>query len=212
MNRVEEVINNIMTYLQLSTMLGTSALEGKSKKRVESRRLVQIFYLGFIDGMCQLAGLSEDEQLLIEATIIKESEILKDLKISDKEFPLSDWYLFAAKGITDKIEGRVLYYGGLTARVHAAMIEGYLDHSDHAQSNSLNALSVAIEHNEYTKAKFRKAIDKAIETTSSLDRKAMNQLMTNGPKARPGASNSGCIIPIMISLSSFGLLIWILIL
>ena len=211
MNRVEEVTNNIMTYLHLSTMLGTSGLEGKSKKRVESRRLVQIFYLGFIDGMCQLAGLSEDEQLLIEATIIKESEVLKDLKISDKEFPLSDWYLFAAKGITDKIEGRVLYHGGLTARVHAAMIEGYLD-SDHAQSNSLNALGVAIEHNHYTKAKFRKAIDKAIETTSSLDRKAMNQLMTNGPKARPGASNSGCIIPIMISLSSFGLLIWILIL
>ena len=172
MDAREQVVKQIMYYLQMSTIIGAGVLEGKSKEKVESRRLVQIFYLGFIDGMCQIAGLSEQEHSVIEQMIITESEIMKDLKISNREFPLEDWYKFTEEGILDKIEGRILYYGGLTARVHAAIVNGRLDHSEHGTSNALNAIGVAMHYKDLTKAKFRAQIDKEIEETLSLEKKA----------------------------------------
>jgi hypothetical protein len=175
MDAKEQVVKQIMYYLEMSTIIGAGVLEGKSKKKVESRRLVQIFYLGFIDGMCQIAGLSQQEHSVIEKIIITESEIIKDLKISNKEFPLDDWYEFnlsTREGIWDKIEGRVLYYGGLTARVHAAIINERLNRSEYGNSNALNAIGVAMHYKDLTKAKFRAEIDKEIEKTLLLDKKA----------------------------------------
>jgi len=205
---IEISMNYISSYLTLSTLLPYKISNKSKKKEKEAKRLLQIFYLGFIDGTCQLAQCSEAEQALIERNLIEKDHTFKDLGISDDDFPLDDWYNFANKGIIDKIEGRVLYYGGLTARVHGALVEGYLDES-HRMSNTANAMCVPKYFLELSKPQFRKKIDELIDVVQDLDKQAMSDLMTNGPKKSSGSS--GCMIPIIFALSALSLTIGVLV-
>ena len=205
---IEISMNYISSYLALSTLLPYKISNKSKKKEKEAKRLLQIFYLGFIDGTCQLAKCSEAEQALIERNLIEKDHTFKDLGISDDDFPLDDWYNFANKGIIDKIEGRILYYGGLTARVHGALVEGYLD-ENHRMSNTTNAMCVPKYFLELSKPQFRKKIDELIDVVQDLDKQAMSDLMTNGPKK--SSSSSGCMIPIIFALSALSLIIGVLV-
>ena len=208
---LEISINYITSYLALSTLLPVKISSKNKKKEKEAKRLLQIFYLGFIDGTCQLAECSEAEQNAIESSMLRENPTLKDLGISNDDFPLVDWYNFANKGIIDKIEGRILYYGGLTARVHGALVEGYLDESLR-MSNSTRAMSVPKYFLELSKPQFRAKIEELIDTVQELDKRAMNDLMTNGPKkSSSSSSSSGCMIPIIFALSALSLIIGVLV-
>ncbi len=242
----------ISAYIEMTSipaMFAQPVFQGNSKKTVEARRLLQIFYLGFMDGICQTCGLSEKELIKIQKLFLEENDILKDFKISDKEFPLEDWYTFAEKGIIDTIEGKVLYYGGLTARIHVATVNGSLDR-EYAESNAFNAINIPMDYNQATKKEFQvsldewidtalkidkqvlasedvkneneldnedeesrkiidEAIDEAIEFRYKLNEKRNNEIFHEiSRRQRKKRDNSpGCLVPIIISLSSFGLLI-----
>ena len=96
----------------------------------------------------------------------------------------------------------------MTARVHGALVEGYLD-ENHRMSNTTNAMCVPKYFLELSKPQFRKKIDELIDVVQDLDKQAMSDLMTNGPKK--SSSSSGCMIPIIFALSALSLIIGVLV-
>ena len=63
---------------------------------------------------------------------------------------------------------------------------------------------------ELSKPQFRKKIDELIDVVQDLDKQAMSDLMTNGPKK--SSNSSGCMIPIIFAMSALsltiGFLVW----